>query len=64
MYELYYSGTLLIKNQPPHWETTEGLCLGSYGGPRVKAVSYERGTPVHRIWRKGVQGGHDDFGPQ
>ena len=25
---------------------TVGLCLGPYGGPRVEAVSYERGTPA------------------
>jgi len=27
-------------------DPTEGLCLGTFAGPRGKGVSYERGTPV------------------
>ena len=36
-----YRGTSFIRNRHP-----VGPCLGSYGGPRGGAVSYERGTPV------------------
>ena len=32
---------------PPSWENTVGLDLGSYGGPRGGAFSYERGAPVN-----------------
>ena len=28
------------------WDPAVGPCLGSYGGPRGGAFSYERGTPV------------------
>jgi hypothetical protein len=31
---------------PPTEDHRVGLYLGSYGGPRGVAVSYERGTPV------------------
>ena len=34
-----------LKNSTP-WDTTVGPRLGSYGGPRGWAFSYERGTPV------------------
>ena len=30
------------------WDPTVGLRLGPYGGPRVGAFSYARGTPVSR----------------
>ena len=42
-----YRGTSLVKT-PPSQDPTVGLYLGSYGGPRRGAVSYERGTPVAR----------------
>ena len=38
---LQYRGTSLINKRHP-----VGPCLGSYGGPRGGAVSYERGTSV------------------
>ena len=28
---------------------TVGICLGTYDGPKRRAVAYERGTPVPRI---------------
>ena len=39
----------------PSQDPTAGLYLGSYGGPRGRAVSYERSTPVreHRTERQG-----------
>ena len=40
-----YRGTSLIRNHPPY-DPTVGLFLGSYDGPRVVGVSYERGDPV------------------
>ena len=44
--------TGLSRKRPP-LDSTAGLCLGPYGGPRV---SYERSTPVrepssnHTVW--------------
>ena len=43
-----YRGTSLIR-KPPSLDPTVGLYLGSYGGPRGKAVSHERGIPGHAI---------------
>ena len=40
-----YRGTSVIKNNPSLEGPTVGLYLGSYGGHRGGAVSYERGTP-------------------
>ena len=28
------------------------LCLGPYGVPREVGVSYERGTPVHKLYER------------
>ena len=39
-------GYLAHKTPPPPKDPTVGPCLGSYGGSRGGAVSYERGTPV------------------
>ena len=35
-------GYLAEKKQRPPWDPTVGPCLGAYGGPRGRAVSYER----------------------
>ena len=45
--ETAYSGASHIRNTPPVGPCSS-ICLGSYGGPRGGAFSYERGTPVCR----------------
>ena len=51
MFDFGYRGTSLMRNQPPPYAPTVGLCLGPYGDSRGVGVSYERGTPVFDFWR-------------
>ena len=40
-----YRVTSLVRNHPP-WDPTVALCLETYGDPRGRGISYERGAPV------------------
>ena len=47
-----YGGTSLIRNRPPPYDSTVGLCLGPYGGPGGGAFSDKQGTPVQCTLRR------------
>ena len=38
-------GYLALRTSPPQ-DPIVALCLGTYGDPRERGISYERGTPV------------------